>query len=508
MSENNSHKKDPRDIERRPPELMSNRRSSSGQSNRRSASEQNERRSVELKTDNTKSNAGNQETVQKKAVEPKSSQNRTSNPSSDRKAGKSTGVVQNPTDHKAVSRSAENENKRELSEQEKRLENRKKAILRRSKKREYSLQCFNIAVIIAIMAFITLFINFGERPKVDEDERRELAAIPEFTWKGYFDGSFTGGVSAWFNDAVPGRGGFKNFIALFRSKLGIPYDDGVVIIGPIQGGEDDPNESSDVTPPSSVTSTPTDPMDSNTQQPDTSSGSTPPSSSTSTGKPVVQPPDGDGDMSGTVLVMPNGQGFSIFYGSMKGGSEYAEYINELKARVGSDVNVYSMVVPTSGAYYLPEKYQKGSEWDNIENINSNLVGITPIDAYSALAAHVNEYIYFRTDHHWTQLGAYYAAEEFAKVAGVPFAPLSSYTRQDREGMLGSLWGYSKNHPNMKKNPDTFTFYKPTNEYTVTVYSPDYTNPRNMPLLLGDAHQSVNNSYMVFGADNQINHIKT
>lgn len=524
MSDKNTEHKDPRDIERRPPELRSNRRPSSDPGNRRqtsgqgerrsassqderhSASAQNERRPGDLRTGDAKKPekivAERSETVRKAPAEPKAA----TRVKAESKESASPKSAKEHTDHKTAPAAKKGETKKPLSEQEKRLEGRKRAILRKSRKREHSLQCFNIAVIVAILACGALFINFGDRPKVDEDERRELAAIPKFTWQNYFDGSFTGGVSAWFNDAVPGRGGFKNFIALFRSKLGIPYDDGVVIIGPVQGGEDEPNESSDVTPPSSGGSKPTDPTQNPPPQSGTSSGSAPTSSSVT--KPVVQPQDGEGDMSGTVLVMPNGQGFSIFYGSMKGGNEYAEYVNELKARVSDGVNVYSMVVPTAGSFYLPEKYQQGSEWDNIENINNNLAGVTPVDAFSALAAHSDEYIYFRTDHHWTQLGAYYAAEEFTKVAGVPFAPLSSYTKQERPGMLGSLWGYSKNHPNMKKNPDTFVFYKPTNDYTVTVYDPDCTKPRNMPLILSDAHQSVNNSYMVYGGDIQINRVQT
>ncbi len=234
------------------------------------------------------------------------------------------------------------------------------------------------------------------------------------------------------------------------------------------------------------------------------------SSSAVRNKPVTTAPDVNGEKSGSVFVLNNGRGFSLFGGNKAGCREYAEYVNELKARVGDSVNVYSMVVPTSGSFYLPAKYQSlmASEWDAIESINGSLIGVVPIDAYSALAAHTDEYVYFRTDHHWTQLGAYYAAEEFANAAGVPFAPLSEYTRQDREGMLGSLYGYSNNNANMKKAADTFTFYKPKNDFTVTVYDPDYTDPRKMPLILSDAYVSVNNSYMVYGSDMQINHVQT
>ena len=518
-----SEKKDSRDIERRPPELRSNRRPSSNKSKTSQSSEKSgevsakvEKRPVELQSNNTKSNSDSPKTTSSD----KPDKNKGALPKSEQKTGQlpKTAVgskdlqksqkLPKADDLKGKPEHVPNHKNSKLSEQERRLQRRKKEILRKTRRREHSLRCFNIAVIVAIFAGIALFINFGERPTVDEDERRKLAERPDFTFASYFDGSFTSGFSAWFNDAVPSRSTFKNFIAAFRTGLGINYDGGVTIIGTLPVIDDEPKD----TPNSSPSSSNTPNVPDNSSKPQQSgSTQTSTSSSTSAEKPVVDAPaDGDGDMSGTVFVLGNGQGFSMFGGSMAGGRDYAETVSAIKAGVGGSVRFYSMVVPTSGSFYLPKKYQHlmASEWDNIENINSYLVDVTPVDAYSALAAHSDEYIYFRTDHHWQQLGAYYAAEEFAKAAGVPFAPLSSYTKQEREGMLGSLWGYSNNNPNMKKNPDTFTYYKPTNEFTATAYDPDYTNPRNIPLILSDAYVSVNNSYMVFGGDMQINHIQT
>lgn len=230
------------------------------------------------------------------------------------------------------------------------------------------------------------------------------------------------------------------------------------------------------------------------------------SSVTQTTPPDYDVPDDGGEMSGTVLVLNNtGRGIVLFGGGKQGGKDYAETINKIKDEVGGDVKFYSMVAPTAGSFYLPEnlKNKMASEPDNIDNINSYLIGITPVDAYTALSKHVDEDIYFRTDHHWTQLGAYYAAEEFAKVADVPFAPLSDYDKFEREGYIGSLYGYSNENANMRKHPDTFTFYKPKNSYTVSVYSPKYEYKYEMPLQFGE-----NSNYMIYGADNQINYVKT
>ncbi len=406
---------------------------------------------------------------------------------------------------KATNHSSKNSH---MSERERRLAKQKNAILRKTRKRRKSLYAFNISVMAALFAFISLFLILGKRPTVDEDERRELASMPEFTWESYFDGSFTGGVSAFFNDAVPGRSAFKNFIALFRTGLGIEYDDGVQIVGQLPVIENDTPSGSSGT--SSTTSS------SSSTQSSTNGGSSSAVQSTvktshSEKTDPPEPQDGDGDMSGTVFVLKDlGRGFSLFGGNKAGGQAYAETVNKFKERLGDSVNVYSMVIPTSGSYYLPKKYQNlmASESDNIDHINSFLTGVTPIDAYSALAAHTDEDIYFRTDHHWTQLGAYYAAEEFAKVAGVPFAPLSEYEVTEREGMLGSLYGYSNNSVYLKNNPDKFTFYKPKNEFTAMAYDPNYQNPYTMPLILSDAYFSVNNSYMIYGGDMQVNHVTT
>ena len=49
------------------------------------------------------------------------------------------------------------------------------------------------------------------------------------------------------------------------------------------------------------------------------------------------------------------------------------------------------------------------------------------DVYSALNAHRDEPIFYRTDHHWTTLGAYYGYTAIAEAMGLTPIPLSDYT---------------------------------------------------------------------------------
>lgn len=230
------------------------------------------------------------------------------------------------------------------------------------------------------------------------------------------------------------------------------------------------------------------------------------STTTSKPEPDTSNGGGQGELSGSVIVTADGRGMPIFGGGT--GATYAKAVNEVKKKVGSQVNVFSMIVPTQGSFYMPEGFTMASEWDCIENVNDQLYGIIPVDAYTALSKHTDEEIYARTDHHWMQLGAYYAAEEFVKTAqiSVPFAPLSDYEKHEVEGYLGSLYGYSNENATMAKNPETFTYYIGPNDFATYYMNPtdaDFT--RNSMFL----QMPVSSSYSTFmGGDMKVVHVET
>ena len=75
-----------------------------------------------------------------------------------------------------------------------------------------------------------------------------------------------------------------------------------------------------------------------------------------------------------------------------------------------------------------------------------------------------ESVYFRTDHHWTQRGAYYVYEEFAKVSGNSIAPLSSF-KVIYDSCVGSFANFGKGtyaETMCRNNPDILEkFIMPT-----------------------------------------------
>lgn len=73
--------------------------------------------------------------------------------------------------------------------------------------------------------------------------------------------------------------------------------------------------------------------------------------------------------------------------------------------------VFFMLVPTQAEIYkdeLPANAPNQDQRKYIDNVYDRLAKINMIDVYGTLSSSSNEYIYYRTDHHWTTKGAYYA----------------------------------------------------------------------------------------------------
>ena len=54
--------------------------------------------------------------------------------------------------------------------------------------------------------------------------------------------------------------------------------------------------------------------------------------------------------------------------------------------------------------------------------------ITFIYPYDTMRSHKDEYVYYKTDHHWTTLGAYYTYEEFWQSVRLDKKNLDEYTK--------------------------------------------------------------------------------
>ncbi len=122
-------------------------------------------------------------------------------------------------------------------------------------------------------------------------------------------------------------------------------------------------------------------------------------------------------------------------------------MSALNTLVGNtDAKVYFALIPDKSDLYsslLPKNAPNDSEKEVIDYCYGQS-NATNVDIYSALSAHTDEYIFYRTDHHWTSLGAYYGLSALAESIGLPCPALDSYTDRHvvSEEFYGTTWSSS------------------------------------------------------------------
>ncbi len=215
-----------------------------------------------------------------------------------------------------------------------------------------------------------------------------------------------------------------------------------------------------------------------------------------------------GEQQGSVFLYKN-MALPIFGGGSGSTRAYADILNRYQEAL-PDVTVYSLVVPSAIECYLPERYQSVStpQGPNIEAIygalNSNIRKVRVIDA---MREHKDEYLYFRTDHHWTALGAYYAYEQFCGSAGFEPVPLDQMEKRSKDQFLGTLYSQTQDST-LAKTPDVVDYYIVPQEHTAQLYTRGrpYTS---VPTKVWVEYASGVNSYSLFlGGDYPLTVIKT
>lgn len=349
---------------------------------------------------------------------------------------------------------------------------------------------FSMAVLVPLFALIVLFLLVFPRSTVSQIEKRELAKFPKFTFSSYFSGDFTAGIANWFNDTVPYRDDFKRFSSKVTGMMGFAGSDDTitliqtdVVMENMAGAKQEETDPEDQPQP---TTTPVEKKD----------------------KDYTKEEAEMEDVNGLLIVKQDGHYKALSLFGAGSGTDYVNALNALQEQVGKDVTIYSMPVPLNSQFYLPSNAAgySADQAENFKEISAKLNNaIVSVDVCSVLAEHTEEPIYCRTDHHWQPLGAYYAAETFAKTAGVPFNKLEQYDKNVNEGYVGTMYAFTDDS-RILNDPEDFIYYKPTWDYETYYYDTDFDY-----LYQGDlfVDVDVDNSYLMFmGADSLVTKIDT
>ncbi len=307
------------------------------------------------------------------------------------------------------------------------------------------------------------------RPAHSDSENRDLTDFPTFTWDDFLDGTYTSSIGLWYSDTFP----FREELLALNTRLRGLYGIKTQTASGSQGDDFDTDETFSWNRPPA--------------EPDTAPGSRPQETDSTTPPDVVP---GHEVIKG--YLVDGIHGYELYYFNRQNSDRYARFVVQTALDVGDRAQIYAIVTPMSYAWGVSDEVQAELGASNLRDsigwIYSAIAAygeqagvknpIITVDAYSALEAHRDEYIFFRTDHHWTALGAHYASRAFLDAAGRDYPALDAYQKHEFTGFTGSLAGHTKaENPALENNPDTIYAYEsPTvNDGAITITQTDGTS---------------------------------
>lgn len=157
-----------------------------------------------------------------------------------------------------------------------------------------------------------------------------------------------------------------------------------------------------------------------------------------------------------------------------------------------------MLVPTADnilADKLPDDAPYFDQRAFLEKVEETAGAEHYVDVYTALKAHMGEEIYYRTDHHWTSLGAFYGYRAWAEAAGKEPYP---YRAEEMETVAEDFLGTLHSRVNVGWRRDSICYFPETEEVPVEV---TYDRKTKADSLYEFSYLKTKNQYGFFLDDN-------
>jgi hypothetical protein len=407
---------------------------------------------------------------------------------------------------------------------------------------------------IIILFFVPLFVFgaisvFGTDPTVSLREKRTLKTMPDLSLNELFFGDFNLKFEEYYSDTFPYRDALMAvntelnrlyYITLPSSDndvtLLIHKEDDIAMGGEaLLPGTDSEEAFSETSGNDSEVKIEPDADGSDYTEPDNTNDSSVPSSPSPSGQnsetktsdedieientpfeplPELEAPDAADLRTGSIIIVGD-RAMEIANANEQIMKTYAETVN-LYGEKMPESRIICLVTPNAGEFYSPKEFHSGthSQKQMIEATYAYMnESIVTVDAYSEIRKHTDEYIFFRTDHHWTQRGAYYAYVAFCKSLDLEPFSLDEFETGTIEGFVGSMYSFTANYPQssvLKENPDTVHYYRPIRNFKSRIYTDarmDESTAYNGYVIASKV--SNNNKYLAFiSGDTPLMHIRT
>ena len=285
-----------------------------------------------------------------------------------------------------------------------------------TKYKQYLIKKGALVKIIIFMAmlvfgtFVSLMIPL--RPSESVTEKRKLSSFPQFSMESFLDGTYFSGVDTWFSDTFPGRDGFITCNERMTGLYGIRKN---LIHGEVIKGDEIPDADIDENEfdyiENIVSERMTESQDSDKEinysydnsvivNPDEIGNDVEPDTMGTNASAKT------GESLGSVYVLGD-SAYDYYSFSNSISDEYVAIVNNMAQVLKGKATVYDMIIPTAIDITLDDATRNSINSSNqrkailymYSKMNRN-VGKCYI--YELMRSHRDEYIYFRTDHHWTR----------------------------------------------------------------------------------------------------------
>lgn len=339
-------------------------------------------------------------------------------------------------------------------------------------KKYHNLGIILFAGVMLLGAFLGLL--FFARPKTSEKEKRSLAKYPSFTMKTFLNGEYFSDVSTWYSDTYPFRDALVSADQKLKGLYGIESKTMMV------GEEKQADEIPDINDNTEAVTETTTATTTEAATEDTEAGAT--TEATTEKVREVDPPDSKGmdeEIQNQIqqnLYVKGDAAYSVYYFGKENCTNYVAALNNVAAELKGQTTVYNILVPNNSGVMLSEDELSklaGSDQEQAIDYYYSIESddVKTVDTIKTLREHNDEYLYFRTDHHWTQLAAYYVYQNFCKVKGIEAHDLSYYDKKEFKNFLGTFYSTLGNS-NMEANPDTVDAYVPKGTNDMTFWDTD------------------------------------
>ncbi len=397
-------------------------------------------------------------------------------------------------EEKRVRRSAEKKIRAEKTARKKdiykkKLSSRFGSFKKTPKTRKVKITSFFVVLYLStIIAFIIPL-----RPTYSETEKRNLTKFPEFSSKALLSGDYFADISTWFSDTFPFREQLTRVNTQLKSLYGF---DTVTVHGDVEAGDEIPDAPLDIK--EEVTEETTEPV----TMPDEED------LHSDNGDPNAKKPDIE-VQSMSAIIVAGDSGYEYYSFAQDIAPRLISCVNDLDGIVKPKGKVYAMIAPTSMDITLNDairaEVSSANQEKALKYFNASFKNAVAVDGiYQAERDHRDEYIYFRTDHHWTARGAYYAYEQFTIEKGIDAVPLKDYKTKKFENFIGTFYASSGQNSALRENPDHVTAYLPINDVTCQISESAGAHSFEWKIINDVTNYDAGGKYLTFiGGDNAL-----